>query len=188
MDIKSKWLSRGLGLSLFILFLAVPDTSSAQWRGHPFGLGLQGGNPSLVTAKAWIGAGDALQFGFGAEQRYSSVFNHYNTSSPALYFDWVHQFAKLRPRSGKVWFGFHAGVGGATSWAEGDRVYYDAYDNAHYVANSTLGLLIRAPLAFNVYLRKPRFEFFFEITPFVRLLPYFTPLEISGALGARYYF
>ncbi len=174
----------GFGLLTAALVAAAivtaPSAARAQWNGHDFGMGLRFGDPTGITGKVWLDGHSAVQFDVGWVARYNR-FGYYS-SAPALSFDWVYQFARFGPKSHKVWFGTHIGAGGSFGFVS-DNCFWDSFGNK--ICKNAL--TARMPIAFNVYLAKPRFEFFVEIVPGLRLTPFLRP-TLSGSLGARYYF
>jgi hypothetical protein len=162
-----------------------PSTAHAIHPAHPFGVGLEAGNPFGVTGKYWMDRDEAVQFGVGW-RGHGPYFGHYATRSFVATCDWVHHFPRFGPRNGKVWFRVHAGAGGGLG-AVAAGCYRDFLGDLHCESTTTPALFARAPVGFNVYLRKVRFEFFAQLAPALGVLPEPVFL-IMSSMGARYYF
>jgi hypothetical protein len=149
--------------------------------GRNFGLGFQLGDPSGFTGKAFIGRGNALDFGLGfggwgygrchhPNGDYYDCADRYGHDF-SLYADYlwqdnlVHQEAKLD---------WHIG-GGARI------IFWDAFDHGY------VDLIARMPLGLDLTFRRPDFlEVFFEIAPGIVIThPYF---DIDADIGVRFYF
>jgi hypothetical protein len=159
----------------------------AQGPSHPFGLGLQLGHPSGITAKGWFDERDALQvtagwYGFGRGGW------GVGAPGPQLGIDWTHVFARIRPRKDSVRFNFHIGAGGGGGWAEGN-CYDNPWGDNVCVRNTVGHLYVRMPLGFSAYWPGARIELYAEIAPGVELfgLHYLGP-AVFGDLGFRFYF
>jgi hypothetical protein len=179
-------MSKLLALALVICGLA--GQARAQSREHPFGLGVQLGDPHAVNLKYWLGSDDALQASVGVRPGYEHHGRYaWRTSSgPLSTFEWTHRFAKIEPRNKKVAFSFHAGVGGGLGWVN-SACYYDWPTDYRVCYQDDVVVMARAPIGFSAYFPRPRLEAFVEVVPALRVLPYFNPL-LMGTFGGRYYF
>lgn len=162
-----------------VIFLS--GEARAQSARHPFGLGLQAGNPTAITGKYWLG-GDryAWQFAVGTLSRRSDLYDGLFVTS-----DVVYRFSGVQPAGGAVRFGFHGGIG--VGWA--DTSCYDDpwWSDRPYCGYSSTMLVARVPFAANMYFRGAPFEVYVELAPTVGIEPTrFT--TVHGALGFRFYF
>jgi hypothetical protein len=162
--------------TLIILLLSIATTRAvAQESG--FGLGIMLGEPTGISGKVWTGGTNAFAFGlawggwgrggyFHAHGDYlfhnNSLFN-VNTGDLAL-----HYGPGVRMRT---W-------GGDRYWANGR--YYDSRGG-----HTRLG--IRFPVGLTYMFAGAPFDIFLEVAPTLDVLPG-TTFDMSGGLGARYYF
>lgn len=176
-------LRRWFALAIVACLWAAP--AAAQFTGHGFGLGFQFGDPTGATGKVWLDDTNALQFGAGFRSSFHG--KPYGTAWPVGSFDWVHHFGRFGPRSKKVRFRMHVGVGGAAGFMDRGACYYDVFDRKYCSGAAVGAAVLRIPVGFNLYPRSARFEAFIEVAPGLRLSPYFYPV-VMGNVGGRYYF
>jgi hypothetical protein len=154
-------------------------------RTRNFGLGFQLGEPTAITAKAFIGGANALDFGLGfGGWGYGWCRNNSNGTTYrcgdlnhniSLHADYLYQENIVNMTNRLDWY---VGVGGrAIMWA------YGSNDLGHDVV-----LLARIPIGLAATFRRPDFlEAYLEIAPALVVFP---PLDftIDVALGVRAYF
>ena len=165
---------------------AAPSRAQATEVGSSrnFGIGFQIGDPTAITAKAFVGGRHAFDFGLGFggwgygwctdgnNHTYRCDSVNHNVS---LHADYLYQENILNRLNRLDWY---AGFGG--------RVIMSAY------GSNDLGrdvvILARVPLGLAVTFQRPSFlEVYLEIAPAVVILP---PLDfaIDVGLGVRAYF
>ncbi|MGB8294481.1 MAG: hypothetical protein WCG85_03570 [Polyangia bacterium] len=149
-----------------------------------FGLGFQLGEPTAITAKAFLGGANAADFGIGfggwgygwctrpdGSSYRCGDLNH----NISLHADYLYQENIVNMTNRLDWY---VGVGGRViMWA------YGANDLGHDVV-----LLARVPIGIAATFRRPDFlEAYLEIAPALVVFP---PLDftIDIALGVRAYF
>ena len=154
--------------------------------GHTrnFGLGFQLGEPTAITAKAFIGGANALDFGLGfggwgygycrdaAGNGYRCNDVNHNLS---IHADYLYQENIVNMTNRLDWY---AGVGGRViTWAYGsNNLSHDAV------------VIARVPIGIAATFRRPDFlEAYLEVVPGIVFFP---PLDfnIDFGLGVRAYF
>jgi hypothetical protein len=149
--------------------------------GRNFGLGFQLGDPTAIIGKAFIGTGNALDFGLGfggwgynhcrdAEGRryYCDRYGH----DFSIHGDFLWQENLVRHEVKLDW---HIGVGGRL-------IFWNAFDGGY------VDFIARMPLGLDLAFTRPSFlEVFFEIDPGIVIIP---PLgfDLDAAIGVRFYF
>lgn len=128
--------------------------------GGPFGMGLVLGEPTGLTAKYWVSPTGA--FDFAAAWSFGPRDSMYLHASYL-----VHDFGLIQVKNEK--FGLYYGIGARLVFA----------DPARFGA--------RVPLGISYELKRHPLEFFLELGPIVDLVPE-TELDLTGGVGARYYF
>jgi hypothetical protein len=160
--------------------------ASADYKGHPFALGLELGDPTGFTGKYWLDGESALQFGVGGHPGYRG--GYYARTSFAGTFDWLYHFGRFGPSRRQLWFRVHVGVGGAVGWVS-ERCYSDVfYSYCDTVRSTRPSLVARIPVGLNLYFKKARFEVFAQIAPGIRFLPDVFRPTAMGSFGGRFYF
>jgi hypothetical protein len=149
-----------------------------------FGLGFQIGEPTAITAKAFVGRGHAFDFGLGFggwgydwctddnKHTYRCGAINHNFSVHA---DYLYQGNIVNMTNRLDWY---AGFGG--------RVIMSAYGSNEL--GHDVVILARVPIGLAATFRRPDFlEVYLEIAPAIVVLP---PLDftIDVALGVRAYF
>jgi hypothetical protein len=159
----------------------VSETAHAQvGAGRNFGLGFQLGDPTALIGKAFIGGGNAFDFGIGfGSVGYSRCWdngrryycNRYGRDV-SLHADYLWQDNLVRGSARLDW---HIGVGGR-------MIFWDTFDD------SNIALLARMPLGLDLTFARPNFiEVFFEIAPALEIIPFARP-DLDAAIGVRFYF
>jgi hypothetical protein len=154
-------------LTALAAITALPARAFAQSSEHPFGLGLQLGDPTGFCGKYWLDEKNAIQATLGWTT--SSAFVERHTGG-VLTVDWTYRFAVITPHTPVVRFGFHAGAGGGLGWND-----------------QGAALVARAPVGFAAYFPEVRLEPYVEIVLAIRLVPNPEP-SVMGGVGGRYYF
>jgi hypothetical protein len=146
-------------LSLFFLTLVVISVGSfAQDRG--FGGGVILGEPTGLSAKAWVSQQNALDFGLAYSFR-SKGYLH-------LHADYLWHFPHVIQSTERL--PIFVGVGGRLAVGRGSGIFG-----------------VRIPFGIAFWLRSAPIEFFLEIAPIVDLAPA-TGASANGGVGARYFF
>jgi hypothetical protein len=175
-------------ISVMVLSLTVVAGASATARatevgsGRNFGLGFQVGDPTALVGKAFIGGGNAIDFGLGfggygyarcrngnggwyyCGDRYGHDFS--------LHADYLWQENLVRGQAKLDWH-----IGGGVR-----MIFQDAFDGGR------VALIGRMPIGLDLTFARPSFlEVFFEVAPGIMVVPplYF---DIDADLGVRFYF
>ena len=149
--------------------------------GRNFGLGFQLGDPTAFTGKAFIGSGNAIDFGLGfsgfgdrcrdANGHYYYGCNGYGHDF-SLHGDFLWQDNLVRQQVKLDW---HIGVGARF-------IFWDAFDHGY------VDFIARMPLGLDLYFQRPSFlEVFFEIAPGIVIVP-FAWFDLDADIGVRFYF
>ena len=170
-----------------LIVLAIPRPARATEVGYGrwFGLGLIVGDPTGLSAKAWVGPTNAIDAGVGA---YGYAFRRGCVGAPdrrpvcdrgpgqrltSLHADYLWQ-AKILQRT--VQLDWHAG-GGVRALFLGSPCRFDCWD-----------LGVRVPIGLDLTFARPSFiEVFLELVPSLYLVPA-AFLAFEGGLGVRFYF
>jgi hypothetical protein len=148
--------------------------------GRTFGLGLELGDPTGITAKLWVAPTNSIDFGlgfwgYGFDDRCDNNNGHCNSygyDNGTFHADYLWQSNIVRGAAQLDW---HIGAGGRVIWFGGCNS--DCFD-----------LAARMPIGLDLMFTNPSMlEVFFELAPALYVVPglYF---DIEGAVGARYYF
>jgi hypothetical protein len=149
-------------------------------NSRTFGLGFQIGEPTAITAKVFVGGGNAFDFGLGMGGWCTDANNHsYSchdwSANLSLHADYLYQENIVNMVNRLDWY---AGLGGhAIFWG------HQSSDSDHGIA-----LIARVPVGLAVTFRRPSFlELYLEVVPALVVFPplWFT---IELGLGARAYF
>ena len=172
-----------LGTLTVALFLAaVGPAARATEVGYArkFGLGVQLGDPTGLSAKLWVSPTNALDFGLGF-QNYGPCYNDQNNQPVCSNFghdngsfniDYLWQSNIIRGTAQLDW---HVGGGGRLVWWGGCQ-------------SNCVAVAARAPIGLDLMFTNPSFvEVFFELAPAFWLLPN-PDFGFDGDLGARFYF
>ncbi len=158
--------------------LLASSTASAQVSGHPFGLGLQLGDPTGITIEYGLDARSSLQgtLGWGGP---------YWRDRGMITLDWTYKLVPINPRS-NVKMDFYLGVGGAIGFYGGTSCYEDRFGRRVCFNDAGFGLWARVPLGFAVHFTEVHLEPYIEIVPAIYL---FGPgVGGMGGIGLRYFF
>lgn len=150
--------------------------------GRNFGLGFQVGDPTAIIGKAFIGGGNAIDFGLGFGAVGYNRCRHPNGDwyycdrygrDFSLHGDFLWQDNLVRQNVKLDW---HIGVGGRI-------LFWNAFDEGDQV-----GLIARMPLGLDLTFNRPSFlEVFFELAPGLEIIPGLW-FDVDAALGVRFYF
>ncbi len=159
---------------LLIATVLVANQASAQGN---IGVGMQVGDATGITGKAWLGADDAVQIGLGLQPL------HYG--GPVLSADWLHEIVE----ADREYFhlGLHLGLGAGLGWSHGG-CYRDAWGARWCEDGSFTRASLRVPVGFDVMLAAAPVELFIELIPGVQITPSTGRPELGGVLGGRFYF
>jgi hypothetical protein len=147
---------------------------SAQSSG--FGAGIILGEPTGISVKGWISGDRAIDGAVAWSLRSGSYFS--------LHADYLfHNMDLIHLKKGKLPLYYGPGLRLRT-W-NGDR-YWDNGHWHHYTGNRT-GLGIRFPVGLDYLPDRAPVDIFLELVPALDLVPG-TDFDISGAVGARYWF
>jgi hypothetical protein len=184
-------------LAVVAVSIAAATTSTtahaAEGNAHPFGLGIEVGAPTGLTAKYYLGRSRggtmmALQFGVGAIERYHDDGLH-------LHVDVLWHPAVLA-RTPEFTLPLYLGVGGRVLQHDddycvqqgGDRVCFDGESDTHVGVRVPFGLLMdfnRTPI--DVFLELA-VVMDFILDEYDRYGHDTLETDLNGALGVRYYF
>lgn len=151
---------------LFLTSVAYGSVSPYGPKGKRFGVGLSVGDPTGFTFKGYLTQQWAIQGIFA----WSFV-----DESFTLIGDAVFDFFDIPVETKKFHLPFYAGVGAKASFDKGGRNH-----------DRTVGG-IRIPVGVAMQFVKYPIEVFFEIAPGMEVAPS-TDFDITGGLGARFYF
>jgi hypothetical protein len=145
---------------IFILILLFTYNLSAQNQG--FGAGIILGDPTGLSAKAWLSEGNAVDFGLGY-----SIFP--SNKKISLHADYLFHADGIKFTHGRIpiYYGF------------GARLRFRESKSGSFGARGVIGALY--------YFKEVPIDLFFEIVPVFQLLPE-TALRFDAGIGARYYF
>ncbi len=145
---------------VFIFALLLAYTTLAQNQG--FGAGIILGDPTGLSAKAWLSEGNAVDFGLGY-----SIFP--SNKKISLHADYLFHADGIKFTNGRIpiYYGF------------GARLRFRESKSGSFGARGVIGALY--------YLKEAPIDLFFEIVPVFQLLPE-TALHFDVGIGARYYF
>jgi hypothetical protein len=150
--------SFGLVLALVVATFIISASARAQDRG--FGLGLILGDPTGLSAKAWLSPANAVDIGMAWSFR-SKGFLH-------IHADYLWHFTRAIQSQER--FVLYTGIGGRLG--VGDE-------------KSRLGIRVVGGIAW--WPRDVPLDVFLEIAPILDLAPA-TELSANGGIGARFYF
>lgn len=150
-------------VSLIVLFAAVASlVPSAAGAEGPFGLGIILGEPTGISAKAWMGSETAIDA--------AAAWSFTGDPSFHIHLDYlVHFFSRLDVDRGTL--PLYVGIGG--------RVKFK--DNA----DDLIG--VRIPLGASYLFADAPIDIFLEVVPLMDLAPK-TKFRLNAAIGFRYFF
>jgi hypothetical protein len=174
-------------IQTFVLVLTVVAGASATANatevgsGRNFGLGFELGDPTGFTGKAFIGRGNAIDFGV--------AFGGYgygrcrNANGDRVYCDdsYGHDFSLIGDYlwqdnlvHQEVKLDWHIGAGARV-------IFWNAFNHGY------VDLIARMPLGLDLYFRRPDFlEVFFEIAPGIILTH--PDFDLDADIGVRFFF
>jgi hypothetical protein len=170
---RSLFVMMVLAVSTPALAVEVTTIDSDGLRGE-VGVGVQVGEPFMVTAKYWPSERTALQLGVGS-------FGH--TFGPVVTADFLLEFLRIGRHSEGLTLGFHAGLGGGIGFGS-NHCYRSVWGDERCNADATLAM--RLPLGANVYFGDT-LELFAEAVPTIGFLPGVYG-GWGGGVGGRIYF
>lgn len=146
-----------------------------------FGLGIQFGDPTAITGKAFIGGENAIDFGLGLgglgynrcwdHDHYHSCGGRYGQDL-SVHADLLWQENLVRHTAKLDW---HIGVGGR-------MIFWNTFDGGD------VNFIVRMPVGLDLTFARPSFlELFFEVAPGLGIVP-FAWLDLDAAIGVRFYF
>jgi hypothetical protein len=176
-------------LSVMVLSLTIVAGTSATahatevGNGRNFGLGFQLGDPTALIGKAFIGRGNAIDFGlgFGVGWGYARCRDSHGDwyycgdrygRNWSLHGDYLWQDNLVRGRAQLDW---HIGAGARID-------FWDAFDGGRVAVTA------RMPIGLDLSFDRPNFlEVFFELDPGIVIVP---PLifDLDAAIGVRFFF
>ncbi len=149
-----------------LLLLSAPLLTQAQGSG--FGLGIIVGEPTGLSAKAWIGEGAALDFAAAWSLEGRDFFQ--------LHADYLHHADVIEVKKG--FLPFYYGIGARMVILEDQFRRKDEDD-------ILFGL--RIPLGITYLFAGAPLDIFAELAPVIELFPS-TDFDVDGGVGIRYYF
>ena len=149
---------------LVVVLALVIAAAAAEPSG--FGLGIIIGEPTGLSAKAWLSGNTAVDAAAGWSSRHEYVHLHADFL--------LHNFGLFDVDPGDL--PLYYGIGGRLVLADGNHDHND---------EMTAGL--RVPVGVSYLFDTAPFDLFLEVVPLLNLLPG-TEFDINGAVGVRYYF
>jgi hypothetical protein len=170
-------------IAAVLLLVASAGSASATEVGYgrKFGIGFVLGDPTGLSAKAWVGPTNALDFGLGfwGYGVNNPCFNNggncprFGYHSGTFNVDYLWQSNIVRSTAQLDW---HVGAGGRAVWWGGG------------CTAGCFNIAVRGPIGLDLMFNNPSFlEIFFEVALSFYLVPGFD-LGPEGGLGARFYF
>ena len=174
-----------------LLIFTFPDISEATEVGNQrtFGLGFAIGSPTSLVGKAFVGPGQAIDFGIGFSgygyrggrcwngKDYVGCGDRDGYNHVGLHADYLWQDNLIY---GKATLDWHIGVGG--------RLWILDRDNYVDRGSGTVSAGVRMPVGVDLMFQKPSFlEVYFELAPVLYIVPG-VGFDIEPALGVRFYF
>lgn len=153
-------------LCLSLLLISTPLLTHAQGSG--FGLGIIAGEPTGLSAKAWIGDGSAIDFAAAWSLEGRDFFQ--------LHADYLRHASVIEVDKG--FLPFYYGIGARMVILEDKFRREDEED-------ILFGL--RIPLGITYLFAGAPLDIFAELVPVIELFPS-TDFEVDGGVGIRYYF
>ena len=151
---------------VMVLIFSTPLLIKAQGSG--FGLGIIAGEPTGLSAKAWIGEGSAVDFAAAWSLEGRDFFQ--------VHADYLRHANVIEVDKG--FLPFYYGIGARIVILE-DQFRRDLEDDVLF------GL--RIPLGITYLFAGAPLDIFAELVPVVELFPA-TDLDLDGGVGIRYYF
>jgi len=148
---------------LVLLIVVVAAATTPARAAGPFGIGIQVGEPTGITAKYFLSGNNALQG--AAAWSFSDEGNFH------LQIDYLYHFVAIFEGDDK---------GRPIPWYVGIGGRYKTRDNG----DDEIGIRVPLGLAFDF---ADRFDVFGEVAPVLNLAPS-TKVKFNGALGVRIYF
>ena len=150
--------------TLSVLLIALLAAASAQPSG--FGLGIIAGEPTGLSAKAWLGGTVAVDA--------AAAWSVYHYEALHVHADLLHHnFDLIRVESGDL--PVYYGIGGRLKLANAGR------------GEADLRLGVRVPVGLSYIFEAAPVDVFLEVAPLLDLIPK-TEFGVNAAVGARYYF
>lgn len=150
----------------YVVLLALVTAAAVAAEPSGFGLGIIVGEPTGVSAKAWLSGNTAVDAAAGWSARHEYVHVHADFL--------LHNFGLFAVDPGDL--PLYYGIGGRLVLAGGDHDHNDEI---------TIGL--RVPVGVSYLFDTAPFDLFLEVVPLLNLLPE-TAFDMNGAVGVRYYF
>lgn len=166
--------TRGFRSILFAALVSVGLQASAQDSG--FGLGIMIGEPTGLSAKAWVGGDRALAFGLAWGPWHGGYLH--------LHGDYLfHNYDLIKVNKGKLPLYYGPGLR-MRSWTGGRYWHHGRF---HDHAGTYTDLSVRFPVGLAYQFDGAPVDVFLEVVPTLRILPG-TSFDGDGALGVRYWF
>ena len=145
---------------MLLFGFAVMVVPIAYSQDSGFGAGILLGEPTGLSAKAWVSRQNAVDFGLAYSFRRDGYFH--------LHGDYLWHFPRAIQSPERI--PLYTGIGARLAVGKGSGVFG-----------------IRIPFGIAYWLSEAPIEFFLEIAPILDLAPA-TELSGNGGIGARYYF
>lgn len=142
----------------FVLSIVLSTAALSQDKG--FGVGVILGEPTGLSAKAWVSEQNAVDFGLAYSFRSKGYFH--------IHADYLWHFPNVIESTERIPLYF--GMGGRLAVGKGSGIFG-----------------VRIPFGIAFWLRSAPIEFFLEAAPIVDLAPA-TGASGNGGVGVRYYF
>ena len=158
-----------------LLLTFLPRSASAQDNG--FGLGIMIGEPTGISAKAWLNGNRAIGMGLAWGGWGHGGYIH-------LHGDYLfHNFNLIKVNKGKLPLYYGPGLR-MRSWT-GDRYWHHGRHHDHGGTHLDLG--VRFPVGLAYLFDNAPVDIFLEVVPTLDLTPS-TGFDVDFGLGARYLF
>jgi hypothetical protein len=171
-------------LAVALLLAVVGPAARATEVGYSrkFGLGIELGDPTGLSAKLWVSPTNALDFGLGFwtygngacfnDQNGNQVCGAFGHTNGTFNMDYLWQSNIIRGTAQLDW---HVGGGARFVWWGGCQ-------------SNCIAVAARAPIGLDLMFANPNFlEVFFELAPSFWIIPGFG-FGIDGGIGVRFYF
>jgi len=149
-----------------VVLLALLTTAAVAAEPSGLGFGIIVGEPTGLSAKAWLSGNAAVDAAAGWSTRHEYVHLHADFL--------LHDFGLFEVDPGDL--PLYYGIGGRLVLAGSDNDDKD---------EMTVGL--RVPVGVSYLFDTAPFDLFLEVVPLLNLLPE-TEFDMNGAVGVRYYF
>ena len=145
----------GSQILIIVLFISLSTTYA---QGN-FGLGIQFGEPTGLSAKLWTGSNNAFDF--------AAAWSFKGSGHMLLQADYIWHSALTKASSGNL--AFYYGIGGRVIFSDDPLVG------------------VRVPIGLDYQFTSAPIDIFIEIVPILDIIPS-TDFDLGGGIGIRFWF